>query len=540
MLSWTGGRSGNGAPLAQRLADPGRPWAFPVPRPHRGGKTELAKALAEALFGDEDRMIRLDMSEFQEAHTASRLVGSPPGYVGYDKAGQFTEQVRRKPYSVILLDEVEKAHPDVFNVLLQVLEDGRLTDSQGRTVSFRNTVLILTSNLGSDIVSQRSGILGFSSRDQEQAEGPAREKIMDRLRESFRPEFLNRIDEIVVFRKLDSGQLAQITELLLDNTRRRLRAQGIEIEFSRSAVDWQPSTATSPSSAPVRCAGPSNAKWTIRSRTCCSAESSTPGRVAGQRSGRGTVVLDAASKRGSGVVVDGDRVGHRRRLAGQHEPVGDLGLLQGEIAPHVDLSGGHSRPAGPHTRPCRRTAGRDAPAEPVQDRHVAGQRHRRLAPVQDDRDLAGRAVHRGLVFPVHRFRRGGVDEEQFGVDLLRCSADVLQDLLGIGDHAVRTAEPPVVGVSRVDHRGQQGADLLRVEPPGEQVRLPRLSGKDVDEFEPGRIAVFELGELVREHDRVTPAVAVDQGHRGSGFVQQRAGDGQDQVIPEPAAKQTWC
>src|SRR5690606_36619754 len=168
------------------LADPGRPvGSFLFLGPTGVGKTELAKALAEALFGDEDRIIRLDMSEFQEAHTASRLVGSPPGYVGYDKAGQFTEQVRRKPYSVMLLDEVEKAHPDVFNVLLQVLEDGRRTDSQGRTVCFRNTVLILTSNLGSDIVSQRSGILGFSSRDQDQAEGPAREKIMDRLRESF-------------------------------------------------------------------------------------------------------------------------------------------------------------------------------------------------------------------------------------------------------------------------------------------------------------------------------------------------------------------
>ena len=183
-------------------------------------------------------MLRLDMSEFGERHTVSRLIGAPPGYVGYGEAGQLTEQVRRNPYSVILLDEIEKAHPDVFNTLLQVLDDGRLTDGQGRTVDFKNTVLIMTSNLGSDIISSKSGGLGFSSGDAEAAERPVRERVMARLRESMRPEFLNRIDEIVVFRKLDTEQLHKITDLLLADSRKRLGAKGIDIEFSDAAVDW--------------------------------------------------------------------------------------------------------------------------------------------------------------------------------------------------------------------------------------------------------------------------------------------------------------
>ena len=202
------------------------------------GKTELAKALAASLFGDEENMVRLDMSEFSERHNVSRLVGSPPGYVGYDEAGQLTEAVRRRPYTVILLDEVEKAHPDVFNILLQVLDDGRLTDGQGRTVDFKNTVLIMTSNLGSDIIASRSGGIGFATDAQQREGTKVRDRLMGRLRESFRPEFLNRIDEIVVFAKLESEQLHRITDLLLNGSRDRLASLGIEVDFSTEAVDW--------------------------------------------------------------------------------------------------------------------------------------------------------------------------------------------------------------------------------------------------------------------------------------------------------------
>src|SRR5207247_1187094 len=201
------------------LGDPQRPvGSFLFLGPTGVGKTELARALAEALFGDENLMIRFDMSEFQERHTVSRLVGAPPGYVGYEEAGQLTEQVRRRPYSVLLFDEIEKAHADVFNILLQILDDGRLTDAQGRTVDFKHTVVIMTSNLGA------ARIQDYARRGESFEELKA--ELMDVLRGSFRPEFINRIDEIIVFRALTDEQLAEITKLLLDRLVRRLHAQG--------------------------------------------------------------------------------------------------------------------------------------------------------------------------------------------------------------------------------------------------------------------------------------------------------------------------
>ncbi|MEV7890832.1 ATP-dependent Clp protease ATP-binding subunit [Streptomyces sp. NPDC002817] len=221
------------------LASPDRPiGSFLFLGPTGVGKTELARALAEALFGSEERMVRLDMSEYQERHTVSRLVGAPPGYVGHEEAGQLTEAVRRHPYSLLLLDEVEKAHPDVFNILLQVLDDGRLTDSQGRTVDFTNTVVVMTSNLGSEAITRRGAGIGFGPGGAEADEEARREQILRPLREHFRPEFLNRIDEIVVFRQLTQEQLRRITNLLLDRTRRMLHAQGITVDFTDTAVDW--------------------------------------------------------------------------------------------------------------------------------------------------------------------------------------------------------------------------------------------------------------------------------------------------------------
>jgi len=224
------------------LGDPQRPvGSFLFLGPTGVGKTELARALAEALFGADSRMIRLDMSEFSERHTVSRLVGAPPGYVGYEEAGQLTEAVRRRPYSVVLLDEIEKANPEVFNVLLQILDDGRLTDGQGRTVDFKNTVLIMTSNLGSDVITRRGSALGFAGPAASSGSGQqdaVADQLMRRLRESFRPEFLNRIDEIIVFRQLDKAELRQVTELLLEETRRRLHAQDVIVEFTPPSVDW--------------------------------------------------------------------------------------------------------------------------------------------------------------------------------------------------------------------------------------------------------------------------------------------------------------
>ncbi|NUL46430.1 ATP-dependent Clp protease ATP-binding subunit [Cellulosimicrobium funkei] len=221
------------------MADPSRPvGSFLFLGPTGVGKTELAKSLAHSLFDDEDAMVRFDMSEFGERHTVSRLVGAPPGYVGYDEAGQLTERVRRRPYSVVLLDEIEKAHPDVFNLLLQVLDDGRLTDGQGRTVDFRNTVLIMTSNLGSEFLSSGGTPLGFVSGDAASAEREVRQKVMGRLKEFMRPEFLNRIDDTVLFSPLAAVELRQIVGLQLADSEQRLAAQGITLEVDSAARDW--------------------------------------------------------------------------------------------------------------------------------------------------------------------------------------------------------------------------------------------------------------------------------------------------------------
>lgn len=203
------------------------------------GKTELARALASSLFDDEQAIVRFDMSEFGERHTVSRLVGAPPGYVGYDEAGQLTERVRRNPYSIVLFDEIEKAHPDVFNLLLQVLDDGRLTDGQGRTVDFRNTVVIMTSNLGSEFLASRSGALGFVAGTDASGFSSAddvRNRVMGKVREAMRPEFLNRIDEIVLFQKLGADELAQIVRLMLGATSKRLAAREVEFDVTDAAV----------------------------------------------------------------------------------------------------------------------------------------------------------------------------------------------------------------------------------------------------------------------------------------------------------------
>ncbi|MBO9335245.1 MAG: AAA family ATPase [Roseiflexus sp.] len=216
------------------LKDPRRPiGSFIFVGPTGVGKTELAKALAEFLFDSEDAMTRVDMSEFQERHTVSRLIGAPPGYVGYEEAGQLTESIRRRPYQVVLFDEIEKAHPDVFNTLLQLLDDGRLTDAQGHTVDFRNTVIIMTSNVGTEHVRQQS--LGLVRTHDRNAEEAARERVLEALRQAFRPEFLNRIDEIIVFHALTEQELMQIVDLLVREVDERLREQGLTLELTPAA-----------------------------------------------------------------------------------------------------------------------------------------------------------------------------------------------------------------------------------------------------------------------------------------------------------------
>lgn len=225
------------------LKDPKRPvGSFIFLGPTGVGKTELCKALAQAMFGDENAMLRLDMSEYMEKHTVSKLIGSPPGYVGFDEGGQLTEKVRRKPYSVVLFDEIEKAHPDVFNMLLQILEDGRLTDSQGRTVDFKNTVIIMTSNVGARlIVDKGQDVLGFKTADgaerkTEKSREEIKEAVMGELKKLFRPEFLNRVDDIIVFDKLNAEEIKEIAGKMLDSLKARVKAMNLDIAFSDGAV----------------------------------------------------------------------------------------------------------------------------------------------------------------------------------------------------------------------------------------------------------------------------------------------------------------
>jgi ATP-dependent Clp protease ATP-binding subunit ClpC len=218
------------------LKDPKRPsGSFIFLGPTGVGKTELAKTLAEFLFGDDNALITLDMSEYMEKHTVSRLVGSPPGYVGYEEGGQLTEAVRRKPFSVVLFDEIEKAHPDVFNTLLQILEEGRLTDSQGRTVDFRNTVLIMTSNLGTQDL--RKANVGFTTADSAMSYERMKERVNDALKDHFRPEFLNRIDEVIVFHELDRSEVMQMVDMMAKRLITQLEGQGLGIELTQSAKE---------------------------------------------------------------------------------------------------------------------------------------------------------------------------------------------------------------------------------------------------------------------------------------------------------------
>lgn len=221
------------------LKDPRRPiGSFIFLGPTGVGKTELTKALAQTMFGSEDAMIRLDMSEYMEKHTVAKLIGSPPGYVGFDEGGQLTEKVRRKPYSVVLFDEIEKAHPDVFNMLLQILEDGRLTDSQGRTIDFKNTIIVMTSNIGASLITEKNRRLGFANEVSEsKANENIKEIVMNELKKVFKPEFINRVDDIIVFNKLNREEIKSIAGNMLMSLAERLKAMDIDIEFTEAAKD---------------------------------------------------------------------------------------------------------------------------------------------------------------------------------------------------------------------------------------------------------------------------------------------------------------
>jgi len=221
------------------MKDPKRPiGSFIFLGPTGVGKTELARSLAEFLFGDENAMISLDMSEYMEKFAVSRLVGAPPGYVGYEEGGQLTEKVRRRPYSVVLLDEIEKAHPDVFNILLQIFEDGRLTDAQGRVIDFKNTVIIMTSNVGATLI-KKGKSLGFRSANEpeQMSYKDIKESVMGELNKTFRPEFLNRIDEVIVFKSLTENDIKQISDLLLGEVSELLKEQKMTINIKKSAKD---------------------------------------------------------------------------------------------------------------------------------------------------------------------------------------------------------------------------------------------------------------------------------------------------------------
>jgi ATP-dependent Clp protease ATP-binding subunit ClpB len=218
------------------LQDPKRPIGSFIFLGTTGvGKTELAKALAEYLFNDDNAMVRIDMSEYQERHAVSRLIGAPPGYVGYDEGGQLTESVRRKPYSVILLDEIEKAHPDVFNILLQVLDDGRLTDNKGRVANFKNTIIIMTTNIGSGLIQEAFDKMTVDN--QEEVLDDTKKSVFDLLRRSVRPEFLNRIDETIMFRPLSKGDIRKIVGIQFNLIKKRLEESGIKLEASTEVLD---------------------------------------------------------------------------------------------------------------------------------------------------------------------------------------------------------------------------------------------------------------------------------------------------------------
>jgi ATP-dependent Clp protease ATP-binding subunit ClpC len=223
------------------LKDPKRPiGSFLFLGPTGVGKTELCKALAEAMFGDENAMLRVDMSEYMEKHTVSKLIGSPPGYVGYDEGGQLTEKVRRRPYSVLLFDEIEKAHEDVFNIMLQIMEDGILTDSQGRRVDFKNTIIVMTSNVGARNITDKQKKLGFAMAavDEEASKFEnIKSAVMEELKKTFKPEFLNRVDETIVFHQLSRENIREISSRMLETVRVRVKAMGIEMEADDKAID---------------------------------------------------------------------------------------------------------------------------------------------------------------------------------------------------------------------------------------------------------------------------------------------------------------
>ena len=263
------------------LQDPNRPiGSFIFMGPTGVGKTELARALAEFLFDDENAMVRIDMSEYMEKRTVARLIGAPPGYVGYEEGGQLSEAVRRRPYSVVLFDEIEKAHHDVFNVLLQVLDDGRLTDGQGRTVDFKNTLVIMTSNIGSPIIQEyfQNGKGSLKS----QAE--MAERVRTELKRHFRPEFLNRVDDIIIFHSLDEQQLARIVEIQLKRLEKRLAQQQLTLEVDKAARQLL-ATGTIRNSVPVRSSEPSRKNCSTRSRSNCLKANSSPATVSASRPG---------------------------------------------------------------------------------------------------------------------------------------------------------------------------------------------------------------------------------------------------------------